>query len=279
MKKTVKLIACLLLIVLIVAMLTACAQDFSFVVPTGIYTSATEAAETATAKETTPTEPATTEAAAISFNVTDKFVETYCDPPFNDKVHCYHMPELYINNEPCKDVNDAIYNELYTVFDNEFYKALEKNPYPQIGSMHYIWGYKENYVSVVIMTRALMYDSYRHFIHTINGATGAEASVTELLDLYGLTENELLENTKTIVTEYYESQNLAQHMGQDVYDECLGKTLDEISMDSITPFIGESGDLCAKVGTYWPAGSGWYYRLYNLSDSSDLVRIECKIEH
>ena len=190
---------------------------------------------------------------------------------------CYHIPSIYVGNSN-RDltVNDTMYNELYNVLQEE--KVISGN-YWYLSCMHYMWGQKNNIVSVVTLVKPMEYEYYDYTIYNVDVKNDTFISDERLIQMYGLTEDEFYDKLADEVEEYFDESGYWINGGSQYFDECEQDTLEYENLMTAQPYINSNGDLCAVLLTYLPVGGGEYYYLYNITGTTKPQQPDCKMGH
>lgn len=210
-----------------------------------------------------------------SVHVTD----TYYDEVHFDRYDilcCYHIPKIVSREDPCTAVNERIYNQMYSILQKDVYDYYAEKAYmPGIREMHYLWGQKDNLLSIVVRTSAADRDATTYYAYNIDYRKGCEVPAQDLLNAYGFTESEYLEKVKASIVQYFDRSTIVDLVGKKALDELIANSLADVNINTATPFISPTGDLCSMVGIYWPAGAGWYIQLFNLSGTTKVDAFSC----
>ena len=210
-----------------------------------------------------------------------KVLDRYClvnvgDAYSDDYVYCYHIPSIYVGTAS-KDlaINDEIYNELYNeLVTND---CFSPSKYYQISDMEYLSGQKGEVVSILVRVQIMHVDYYYYYVYNVNTSNDTKVSTSELLDMYGLTEDQYYQLIKNEINNYYDIHDTG-NMGEYIVT-CRRDSLKLENIKASSPYINSRGDLCVVARYYWPAGGGEYYGLFNLTGDAEPQIPDCKMAH
>lgn len=241
---------------------TTAATEEQYIVP------ATEAA-------TEPATQAPTEPAADL--VTDAYTDALDD---GWQLCCYHIPQVNLNGK-ADALNAKIYDQMYSELQEYVYQSMKDYGYPDVSYMLYIWGQKDDLLSIVVQVNSSMVAWVDYYVFTISLETGEEVTADVLCAAYGLTEAGFQDLAKTTLQTYWDGrkETLIQNLGENYYQSLVDRTLEQENVASSIPYINADGELCMVANIYSPAGADSYLHLLNTASGAEEPRIECAETH
>lgn len=191
------------------------------------------------------------------------------------KERCYHIP--MINLETCSEFNQMIYDACYSSIEYYVYDCLRHYNEPYfIHNTSYISGHNDDAVSIV-MKEGRGQSSYK--VYNVNKSDGSILSSEQILQLYGLTQDEfeeLVKQTFTVALDKITSGLYSEEYLQQMKEE----TLSDGNIAKSIPFIGPDGDLCFVGQRLEPGiGSGHCYVVYNTHSNGSVFAFDCQMDH
>lgn len=169
-----------------------------------------------------------------------------------EETYYYHIPSIRISGVDTTEVNEQMYNELYSFIDQYVYQ----NPdYPYLGSMGYMWGVRDGIVSVVTQAVVGPEDATDpiYVIYHADISTGRQIGDEDMIASLGLRA----EDYKAQVKAALERTFLELHQsdaGAAGYEQQFAKTLSDENVNNARPYIDESGELCVAAEVYSLSG-------------------------
>lgn len=203
-----------------------------------------------------------TEVIADSVAVEDVFVEVY-DNPYGDYTYCCHIPQFVTGDDRCQIMNEQIYQDLSQIMNDHFWDFGDD--IAQCGaSICYCMGQKNGIASLTAQVTVQSSDYWYFRTYNMNAQTGWEATDQEVIEAFGLTENEFRQQLAEVLMPWFEENfgDLREYLSEDEYIELYVMTTCEENLRMARPCIDEQGRLCAIVEIYTYAGAGNYqYRI------------------
>ncbi len=213
--------------------------------------------------------------------VTDAFYDCIMDEYLCNEVLCYHIPRINLNNDILEDANTKIYNQLYSILQNEVYvNRGEEYYYPSLSEMVYKWGQTGNIVSIIVKTNHTDCDWTQYYVYNVSIESGEEISDSELIRAYGLTEDEFYDLSRETVRKHIE--NISDLISsEESYSTYVELTLSEENIKETIPYINSNGELCIVANIYYPIGAESYWTLLNTVNINENENqgFECTINH
>ena len=227
-------------------------------------------------EETPATEVTDSDTLAFA-EVTDALMECAVCADTESGYCCYHLPQVLLDGNRGDAISAVIYDELYAVLESRVF-GMDT---PGLAGMYYSWGRRENTLSVLVETSALTYDETRYYTYHVSAKSGKVLEDGYILSTCGLSTKEYHNLVEAELREFYEasSAQILPHAGEEGLKELIAKSTAEDNLNAARPYIGADGELCAVVGYYWFAGSGYYYRLVNLTGTSEPEAPACGMVH
>lgn len=209
--------------------------------------------------------------------VSDAFSDTVSYEYATEGFLCYHIPQVELEGDLAEDFNKQIYNELYQILERDVYDSMEENGIPMISLMHYTWSQRSTVASIIVKTSSMLTGDASYRVYNISTETGKEATPSDFLQAFDLSEAEYIDMVKRAIRDFFAESPVSRQISEDALDKLVEDSLSEVSVDTTSPFVNADGDLCAKVGVYWPAGSGWYTQMLNLTGTSNVTVALCEL--
>lgn len=190
---------------------------------------------------------------------------------------CYHIPQILLADGSSAQANEAIYQELYGILQDDVYAYGEE----AYNSMRYQWNMKGDYISVITQISYFgSFDWTYHKVYLISASTGELLDHLELLNAYGHTEETYYAAVSERLAGYFEAyENLREMVGDAQYNSVVSDTLADENLRKAIPFVGENGELCILAYVYWPAGAGAYWHVMSLEGTEGFCNFSCKSGH
>lgn len=179
----------------------------------------------------------------------------------------YSIPRVELENVSTEKANEAIYQELYPILE-QLHESVELNggvvggPY----GMSYLWNRTDALVSILVKVGNWNGGYAQYYSYQISRETGTLLSLSELLQQFGLTEEQYYERLKALLTE-----KISRYDGvsDETFQLGLAGMLSPWNLNLVRPYVNEEGRLCvaAQVETF--AGGGLYYYLYDLQSGAE----------
>ncbi len=182
----------------------------------------------------------------------------------------FRIPEINLDSPEVEAINNTIYSTMVPYAE----EAETKDSYALTCSeISYTWAAYDNILSLVIQsemypnaTPRTLYD-----IYNIDITTGTQLNKEELLQIYGMSSDEYFETARTALGSFWwDIYGEFVHQGAfdniiDFAQEQLSATISDNNVNSLLPFINESGDLCVAGDIYSMAGASKYAHVINLN--------------
>lgn len=197
--------------------------------------------------------------------VSDAYYDSVFAPDYNATFY-YHIPQINLPNQKAVRINQEIYNQLYNIMEESVYAG-----HAYIIGMNYIWGNKDNALSVLVQTDSEWGNSAYH-LYNISLQTGEAISNGQLLAAFGFDTDQYTEKVRVALKAKFEEINAGyiQANGNDseYYWEILNSTLSDRNVTAATPYVDVGGDLCviATIDTF--TGSGYRQCLINITGTT-----------
>ena len=261
MKISFRLIALVLLCVFVFS-LVACENDTPNEGETQSPTTAENVQETET-----PTEEPTQVVIDYDNLVVDAVYKELTDP-FDSNVCYYHIPKINLADGIADEINQIMLDD-GEAFMADAYDSIDMDVSIISSGYNYVWGYKDNIVSVVTgkfyNTPGLGYTVYN-----LSMDTGEILDNADLREFYNFSEEELTELIISKAGDKFEEKyaDIKEQVG-DFYNMQYEKTVTEENANDIKLYINEDGDLCCVATIYSLAGAEAYQHLLNLTGNSE----------
>lgn len=201
--------------------------------------------------------------------VLDGFTDTFTESLYNS-LCCYHIPQIQVDGSSEFSFNSKLYNELYGILSQHVY---DDPSYTELSEMVYAWGRKDQLISIVVETDANNYDWTEFYVYHFSLTTKEEATNTDILSLFGLSQTAYEELVRNTLQRYMEAwsleHNSSQSEGLVSYNVRLEKTLAAENIKDARPFINAEGELCFVAKIYSPAGADYYYHMLNTTQGKE----------
>ncbi len=188
--------------------------------------------------------------------------------------HCYHIPQINLPDDLAAGWNEAMYDTLYATIENRVFKEMEKYDRPSLAKMVYVWGQKDNLVSIVLREDEYEYDWSTHTFYTVSTETGKQVVNDDIYAAYGMTEEDFYAAVKIVLAAVMaeEAEHYKNMISAEEIQELIDKTLDDVNIKGSVPFISPDGKLSFMGGVYTPAGAGRYYHMWTLEGENITVK-------
>lgn len=231
--------------------------------------------------EEQPTQEATdaTEPEALAVFVEDAFFDSVTGDQYDSgREHCYHIPKVVCADaERFATVNEKIFNEILPLT-----KEIDAE-YLSLDYIYYTWAQKGDILTILVEPARLDYYDSTAYIYNISISSGEFASDDAVLREFGISEAEYMEEVKAAITKQFDDLRAnvvnASGMEESQYNELLDKSLEEITLDSTTPFVCDNAHLGSTGAYYWFAGAGWYDERWDLETKEIFHIAECTVDH
>lgn len=217
--------------------------------------------------------------------VTDALYE-YLYSEEDDMSYCYHIPRFVCTGDGFEALNAEIYDDLYALLEEDVYQNLEMGTSIILTNFSYGYGAKNGYGSLILCTKIAWAGAESFEVYNVDLRDGSRISAQELLNLYGLTNDEYRQLAKTKLGEKFDSvsgnwseESQADEDFAKLYQRQRDSTISEENIDAIIPYIDAGGDLCCAARIYSMAGAEFYWYLVNLTGTSKPTPIACNVDH
>lgn len=202
---------------------------------------------------------------AHSSEATDELVVEVVDgASYSSESETYVIPAIRVNGEDL-GINQEIHDEIYAVMERN--GAFDSGQY---FSMSYEWGLKDNVVSVYVGMSWIDCASDR-FVYNVDCKTGERLTVSEMCQLYGITEEEYYTKVKEGLAKYYDESVATDGLPVDTVENGKEKTYAEDNIKYAIPLIKPDGHLYAVGRCYTFAQAGVDYPHIKITDNPDLA--------
>ena len=209
--------------------------------------------------------------------VNDAYMDTLHYTDFDEEeILCYHIPQFDIDTPEMESMNRAIYMELYEMLEENVYEYPEQ---PFFYGMYYDWVQVEDIVSLLVFIRA---DYGIQIFRVYNAYADGSGMVSreELIGRFGYDQDSFHALAEQKLEETYLSMFSQYPLGEDeFYHQQLENTVSYDNVESVVPFISNSGELCCVATIYSLAGADSYDNLINLTGSEDVPWPDCHMDH
>ena len=190
-----------------------------------------------------------------------RFENDYIDNVGNKDHFCFKVPAFNISSSDAKKVNEEIYSKVYKVIE-------ETIDTMKIGCslVDYIIDY-EYYINgdivSLVITLYNAWDQTDSIAYNMNKLTGERVSNSQLVSLFGYTDESFIKTLKDVAGKYYmENVNYPKN---EYYWERYSFTISDKACNMDVPlYIGENGNLFAAVYIGSVAGAGSYERMLDI---------------
>lgn len=252
--KTISKLVALILVIVLSASLVACDNE-------------KENKATTKTPTTVETEQVTQEStqAEIDYEnlVVDAVFEELTDP--YDSHSCYyHIPKVNLSNGLADEINEKMLND-GREFMADAYESIDKDVSIISSGYNYLWGYKDNVVSVLAAKYYNM-PGFGYNVYNLNMETGEILLNDDLRKFYGLSEQELTDLIINKAAARFEEKY--KHMEDslpDLYNKQYENTVTEENANRSLLYINKDGDLCSVTTIYSLAGADAYSHVLNLT--------------
>ena len=199
-------------------------------------------------EETTPApteqQPEATQPDYPEVTVVDAFRDT-----IGSNTYC--IPKIILADGSDAPINDQIYDTQYARLEEEAYASGGT----WLSEMSYTWGQNKGVVSLRIYTYLgeVYHDGYEYY--NVSTSAGTAISQAEVLQAFGITEEECHRLIRVQINEFYDKINSNYNEWASL-DELRQQSLSEENIRYSTVYVGEDGALMAQIRTYTVAGSG-----------------------
>ena len=203
--------------------------------------------------------------------VTDALFETVKDP-YDGTAYEYRIPRVNLPGDLAKDANQKMLADGMAWLQDP-YNALSDKTSIVNGDYRYSWAYQKGVVSVLVVGEYMSDDSVC-FVYNVSATTGQLLSDSELLALYRIDRDTLMERlerkAEDCFVKAHRGVNSADAELKEMYDEARRFTVSKENLEQSLLFINASGDLCSVTAIGALAGSGYYYHPLNLTGASSV---------
>lgn len=221
---------------------TGCANNNS-----GDQTSATqsETATEATAEVTTEATSESTEAPAPAHKVEVEEVVLDSKKDANGNEYKTIVPKITIDGKEASELNASISSVI-----QKNYGLEENGEYVDGYQTKFVWAVKDNIVSIIFDADYLTEDGGDTVAFNYNIETLAAVSNADVIKAYGLSEDDFKKKVADAYTGYWDNTEWLKN--QDKTN--LNKSIEAISLTSVTPCVLPNGELGVIGLIYLPAG-------------------------
>lgn len=196
-----------------------------------------------------------------------------------DNEYCYHIPQFNLSGAQFEQINQTIYDQFHDMMVQQVYGSLEEVDYPEIGEIVYASGYHSGFVSVVIQTNSTMWADTGYSVYTISTSTGQEASMDDLLNVYGMDREGFYSLVHSRLKQYWDdARDIRDNVGATFFDDRVNRTLAESNIKNSIPFINPDGELSFVANIYSLAAGDCYLHLIN-ADGEIEMGLQCTVDH
>ncbi len=222
---------------------TGCANNNS-----GDQTSATKSETTAeiTTEATTevPSESTDATAAAHKVEVEEVVLDTKKDANGNE--YKTIVPKITIDGKEASELNASISSVI-----QKNYGLEENGEYVDGYQTKFVWAVKDNIISIIFDADYLTEDGGDTVAFNYNIETLAAVSNADVIKAYGLSEDDFKKKVADAYTGYWDNTEWLKNEDK----ANLKKSIDEISLTTVTPCVLPNGELGVIGRIYLPAGS------------------------
>lgn len=192
---------------------------------------------------------------------------------------CYHIPQINYPTDEISAVNDEI-RRYYTELAAEQTEHLDEYGIMSVGDVAYIYGVKDNVVSIAVKESFAEYFGCNYTIYNVDVKTGKMLTDSEVLEIMGLSEEDFREDTKSAMQLYYDNASADDGYSYDEYaQESIDYSLSDECIAQARPVIDIDGSLCAVTEMLIVGGINTVKQIICL-DSSEIYEIlYCDDEH
>ena len=185
---------------------------------------------------------------------------TYTDSVGNVDDYVYQIPQFYADSESAKVVNDRI---LYDIVDNIYDEFLCMDGGYSLFCYNITYEVIENGdVVSIIVSAPYPNDWVEYYAYSYDFGQDKEVSNSELLAMYGWTEETFIEEACLREKEYFERQikDIYPDMSEEEINIFLLAASHQTTVD-LPMYIGTDGKLYVYLPMPSVAGADWYYGL------------------
>ena len=174
----------------------------------------------------------------------------------------YNIPQINLQSPEIDQLNQSIFDALYPDIKTSV-DAIREGSYPLLDYVTYEYARTGDILSVWV--RSHYYYEYSELnAYTVSVSQKRVLSREELLEAYGIPENDYRDQAKrAMVSRYLDSAD--RNLGpEDFYQEQLNKTADDANIDAAVPFLDHNGQLCIIGRVYSLVAADSYPCIINL---------------
>lgn len=218
-----------------------------------------------TVQETMETNPTVVEETTRDLTI-EVNVAFYESLEFDGQTMTYQIPEIMIGDDPCQQINDEIWYDLYICAYRSFVEdSLEVYDWLDISNMAYDWSFAHGILSITCWYDFYGADGTAYYVYNVLVDEARLATDAEVLEAFGMSDSEFRSKATDILgTDYYQrTADWLTYWSDDrnmmaEYSDMLGKTVDPANIANCKPFVGPSEGLFVLGTGYIAAGSGSY---------------------
>lgn len=175
----------------------------------------------------------------------------------------FQIPQVFIENIPTDTVNAKIYEDLYPTIESVHKEGIAGGPYGIV----YSWNCNGDILSLFVKTGEWNGGYIAYEVYNISLTTGKLMTLSEMMAVYGMTEDEFQKKTFRLMEEKFKVPNW--ELSEEFIQEGIDRTFSQENMAAVKPFVNEYGRLCVAVRLETFVGGGMYYFLYDLETGED----------
>lgn len=208
-----------------------------------------------------------------SVSVTDAVSETFTVDMSDDVCwDCeYRIPQVNIKGKDMSAVNNKIASDLsqYPYTGDVVWGDDQKDVFSS--EIYYATYIDDKMISICVYVDENLFfirEGVHFFIYNVSIETGDFMSNSEVVNLYGLTDEEFFDEAYTIL-DRFDRDNASNNRGDT--DESIKEWLDadnlnEMNYDRIHPYISPDGHLCFEMGVSFTSSPNFGYYRFNVNE-------------
>lgn len=212
----------------------------------------------------------------IDYNtvVTDAFSYRF------DSESCYHIPKINIDSDAISEINKKMYDDLYPLYEKAE-QGYEENGFPAVAFIDYTYGYKDNMLSVVVLTSVYGCFIPEFYIYNIDLKEEELMSDRELYSAFGYSQDDFYDKVREVVQNETDNRlrNMNDMFTESEFTAAIERTLSDSIIYRTVPYINGDGILCVCAYLFEYTTTDMAYHLLNLETEEDEGYFSCNSSH
>jgi len=182
----------------------------------------------------------------------------------------YHIPQIELAGNVDTEMTEGIYNLGIISYLGDKNRML--NGEVGFRNLSYSCGQKEHILSVLRLSDSSETPHKDYVAYNISVETGKEVPQSEILTVYGLSEEEFYKKAKSAMEIFYKQKYKDLYERGDWIIELearLDFTLSDENLKNIVAYVDANGDLCATAWIGSVAGADAYQHIVNVTGDKD----------